>query len=479
MKRRIVLAMLLTVWAMLVASGAAAYLIARSALLAQLDASLAARATSLPELARATSARGGGGGGGGAALLPDDRYAVHTAQGQNLARPGAHGAGRSAPPAVLGATFSRGPDGRRVRTIRVEAMAEPPGALGGELMAVTVTFSGTAGQFDTLLDRLALTLGGFGLIGGFAAAGLVARAARVALAPLRATAETIGEIDERRLDRRIDVSALPRELLPMGQRLNEMLVRLEEAFAQRRQFMADASHELRTPVAALVTGLEVSLRHPREAAAYRRTLESCLGDARLLRRLVERLMEQVRGESPQWDEAPIPVDVSALLAEVAQLGTTLGEARGVRVVRSFEVGVQFSTQPARLRSVVTNLVGNAVEYNRPGGQVELKCELGRELRIIVRDTGPGIAPEHIGHVFEPFYRGDASHGPDAEHLGLGLALVQTHARAMGGRVEVESAPGVGTTFTVTLPAPAGEAAAGAGWATAGTAAAASQDVRTG
>src|SRR5207302_105383 len=118
---------------------------------------------------------------------------------------------------------------------------------------------------ERALDRLAAALCYFGLATGVVAAAAVILATRLALRPLRQTAAAIGAIDERDLGRRIDGAALPPELAPVAARLNEMLARLEQAFAQRKQFLADASHELRTPVAALVTTLEVALRRPRGA----------------------------------------------------------------------------------------------------------------------------------------------------------------------------------------------------------------------
>jgi signal transduction histidine kinase len=107
---------------------------------------------------------------------------------------------------------------------------------------------------------------------------------------------------------------------------------------------------------------------------------------------------------------------------------------------------------------MTNLLANAVEHNRTGGTVELCASPnGSMIHLTVKDTGPGIAPEHIPHLFEPFYRidktrsHDGSPDPGHAHMGLGLALVQSHLRALGGRIRVESTPGTGTTFHVQIP----------------------------
>jgi signal transduction histidine kinase len=133
----------------------------------------------------------------------------------------------------------------------------------------------------------------------------------------------------------------------------------------------------------------------------------------------------------------------------------LAEARGLKLSYVIPEGVKCLTLPARLRSSIMNLLGNAIEYNRPTGMVALECavDAGRSLiSIRVIDSGPGIAPEHAGHVFEPFYRADKSRARAEGHLGLGLSLVRAHAEALGGRCHVDSTPGVGSTFTIEFTA---------------------------
>ena len=175
---------------------------------------------------------------------------------------------------------------------------------------VTVVYSASVDHIDALLKNLLLSLSGFGLV-AVGATGMVASSvAKVALRPMRDAATAIGEIDEKSLDRRIEVKKLPSELAPVGQKLNDMLARLETAFAQRKQFLADASHELRTPVAAIVTTLEVALRRGRDIEGYVGVLHSCLSDARLLHQLVVALLDQVRSERFATDIDLMPVSVS-------------------------------------------------------------------------------------------------------------------------------------------------------------------------
>jgi signal transduction histidine kinase len=455
MTRRIALAILVSVWAILVAGCATAYLTIRWVLIDQLDRSLETRASALPELKRLSGGAGDDeprstaapGGGEGLATFRGDRYVIRDAAGKTLS-PVAGGLADSNVRRVS-AQFMTLSNGRRLRSVTLEAHVRGP---GGAVTPVWIVFQSSAESLFQTLRTLATSLTVFGVAAGVLTALVALWVSRRALRPLHATADVIGTIDSSNLHRRIEVGRLPPELKPMATRLNEMLARLETDYARRQQFLADASHELRTPVAALVTAAEVSLRHPRDGAAYRETLESCLSDARLLRRLVERLMEQCRADTFTHDEKPQETEVSDLLHACADQAAVIADPRRVRVTRVFSDGIWMTTQPRRLRSVVTNLLSNAVEYNRPGGSVELAADVLEEsLQIVVRDTGPGIDPRHIPHLFEPFYRADESRSHEAGHLGLGLSLVQSHVKAMGGEIRVESVPGEGTRFEVLIP----------------------------
>jgi heavy metal sensor kinase len=352
--------------------------------------------------------------------------------------------------APSGASFTTLADGTPMRTVLVRGVARTP---DGRSIGVTVAYWSDASHLFRLLNRLAAAFAVFGVVAGLLAAWVALAVSRAALRPLHETAAVIREISPRDLHRRIETARLPPELVPMASRLNEMLERIERAYGQRHQFLADASHELRTPVAALVTTIEVSLRHPRQAEAYRATLESCLSDARLLRHLVERLMEQCRAEELSHDEEVRDVDLAPLLNQCAAQAAVLGRERDVDVRAEVPASVRLMTQPQRLRSVVTNLLSNAVEYNRPGGRVDLIVRPNDQLlHLTVRDTGPGIAERHLPHLFEPFYRADQARSVQPGHLGLGLSLVRSHVEALGGSVRVESRVGEGTTFHVELPA---------------------------
>jgi signal transduction histidine kinase len=292
-----------------------------------------------------------------------------------------------------------------------------------------------------------------GIAAGAAAALVAIVVARRALKPLRDAASVVGTIDERRLDRRVDVAPLPPELQPTAATLNQMLATLEEAFERRRRFLADASHELRTPVAALAMTLEVALRRPRSEAELRQTAEHCLRDVNMLRELVERLLDQVRSE--QYGDAGAAATITPADAVAKAIGVVapLADRKGVRLHDTASVAGPLTTQPHRLHSILVNLISNAVEHHdRQGGNVWVMAEAAGDQAIFtVRDDGPGIPAEQQPHVFEPFYRGNASREAAGGHLGLGLFLVQSHTKALGGRCEMDSRLGEGTTFRVTVP----------------------------
>jgi signal transduction histidine kinase len=459
MTRRIAIAILLTVWVILIAGGCAAYLATRAVLIAELDESLRVRAQSLPQVFDehgrryfAETAR----------LRADDRYLVRDSLGRTVARhdPQRIPAGTE-PPALMAGSFFRS-GGELFRSITLRAHARGVG--GGAITPVVVTFTGSAAEFDRLTARLAWTFTACVVLGGLVAALVARRVARLALRPLEQTASTIGAIDERTLDSRIDEAALPPELTKVAHTLNGLLARLDEAFAQRRRFLADAAHELRTPVAAMTTTLEVALRRPRDAPAYRDALATCLADARVLRGLVESLLTQARAELPATAEPKQSCDLGRLILECVSSMSALAAERDVKVRASLPMtdaaragrngsALVTRTEPGRLRSVLINLIGNAIEHNRPGGEVTVAIEEICEdasVRISVTDTGPGIDARHLPHLFEPFYRVDGGKRSNG-HLGLGLFLVQTHVRELGGQCRVRSQVGCGTTFEIALP----------------------------
>ncbi|HEX8916787.1 MAG TPA: HAMP domain-containing sensor histidine kinase, partial [Humisphaera sp.] len=364
-------------------------------------------------------------------------------------------------PTLLSAAFGSTEDGRPARTVTFRAVARTTPE-DGNPVPVVVAYTAPVEPFRRTLDRLFWTLVACGAAAGLLAAGVAWRISRAALSPLHEVARVVGSVSEQRLDRRIDVDKLPPELRLTARRLNRMLARLQDSFARRRRFLADASHELRTPVAAILTRLEVTLGRDRSAEAYKAAVQSAAADATRLRALVERLMEQVRGEQFA-DAEPVlePVDLHALATEVAATVAPLAASRAVTVRVDGPTPWTMESDPGRVRTILANLVSNAVEYNRPGGTVTVSVVPAADddggAEVVVRDTGIGIPPDQLGRVFDPFFRGDAARTGNtvdpaaAGHLGLGLFLVRTHVAALGGGCRVQSVPGEGTEFRVRLP----------------------------
>lgn len=434
MTRRIAITILLTVLTAIVCAGASAWLIARAILVADLDKSIVRRAMELPAVTGKSPSR---------IVEPGDRFIVQGDFGQTLGRPTSISTGAS-PVHVVDSAFVQLPEGRFRRvTLRL-----PPVGLHAP---ITVVYSAPTAELDRVLQRLALALLFCGAAAGALASIVSVKLARLALRPLGDAAAALSTVNETNLDRRVDQNALPPELRPMAGQLNRMLGRLQTAFEQRRRFVADASHELRTPTAAIITTMEVALRRPRNVAELQDTLNVCLSEARHMRQIVQALLRQVVAEKDSAPEEISDFDASELVTQCTGLAQSLAREKDILLVGDVRGALPIRAEASRFRSVVMNLLSNAIEYNNSGGWVEVSARLqGRSAEIRVKDDGPGIPAEDLPHLFQPFYRANRTRHADG-HLGLGLFLVESHVKAMGGECRVESTLGEGTTFCVRMP----------------------------
>jgi heavy metal sensor kinase len=276
---------------------------------------------------------------------------------------------------------------------------------------------------------------------------------RLGLSPLQRLSEAVSRVSAKDFRLPFDEPRLPRELRPIVKRLTQTLELLKRTFAREKQAAADISHELRTPLAALLTTTEVALRKPRSAEEYRELLADCHATGQQMSQLIERLLALARLDAGVDTLRPREVDVSNLAQQCATLVRPLVAARGLTLRMERNGPVMLHTDPDKLREVLTNLLHNAIQYNRPEGSIELALERenGRVL-VEVRDTGIGIAPEAREHIFERFYRADPSRQSDGLHAGLGLAIAKGYIDLMGGKISVQSTEGQGTTFRLELPA---------------------------
>lgn len=275
--------------------------------------------------------------------------------------------------------------------------------------------------------------------------------ARRALAPVDRMTEAARRISAEHLAERVEATGAGDELDRLATTLNAMLSRLDEAFQQIRQFSADASHELQTPLTILKGELEVALRAPRSAEAYQGHLRSALEEVDRIAALVDGLLLLARADAGVLRMDRRPVDLAALLHEVFDQTKRLAEARGVTLDLGPVATAWLQGDRERLRRLLLNLLDNALKYTPAGGQVTLSLAVnGTGAHVRVADTGIGLSREEQAQVFQRFYRTTEgrAHGGGA---GLGLCIAQSIAEAHGGHIQVDSQPGRGSTFTVLFP----------------------------
>ena len=266
-----------------------------------------------------------------------------------------------------------------------------------------------------------VVLGGLALllVGGITA-WLLARG----LAPLGALHRDLARIDEGHLDTRLPVAGQPTELAGPVKTLNELLARLEAAFARERQFTADVSHELRTPLAGLRTLLEVTQKAPSpadHAQALEIVVQMCA--------LVENLLMLARVDAGQVEVTSTPVPLRTLVDECWRPHATAAAARGIELRNTLPADAVATTDREKLRVVVGNLLSNAAEYTATGGWVAISAPSGALLDVA--DSGPAIPPEHLEKIFDRMWRADDSRTATGIHCGIGLALARSLAATLG------------------------------------------------
>jgi histidine kinase len=243
------------------------------------------------------------------------------------------------------------------------------------------------------------------------------------------------------------------ELGQLAAQFNRMAETLERVEQVRRDLIADVAHELRTPLASIAGYMEAMMDGV--ISPEPETLNRVRRDAARLQRLVDDLQELSRVEARQVPLQPRPVDVHELVETAAGRIRPQFDAKGVELRIATAAGLpRIVADPDRMLQVLTNLLGNALQYTPTGGRVEVRAGPSDGMvTIAVADTGIGIAPQHLPHVFDRFYRVDRSRTRASGGSGIGLTIVKHLVEAQGGSVRAESpGPGQGSTFTVALPA---------------------------
>ena len=272
------------------------------------------------------------------------------------------------------------------------------------------------------------------------------------LKPIERISAAVSRVSERDFELHLTTAGTPTELKSIVEKLKETLSSLKLAFEREKQAAADISHELRTPIASLMAMIQVCLRKQRPPEEYRQTLQSCAEIGQQLGELVERLLALARLDAGTDHVETQLVDVPELAEQCVQLIKPLAETQGLNLRLDRNGPVTVETDAAKLRDVLINLLHNAMQYNKPHGEVEVRVRtLDGQAALEVRDTGVGIPTDALPHLFERFYRVDPSRQSDTIHAGLGLSIVKGYLDLMGGKIDVESEVGQGSTFRVRLP----------------------------
>ncbi len=281
--------------------------------------------------------------------------------------------------------------------------------------------------------------------------------ARAALRPIKAITETAQQITGTRdLSQRIAAEVPNDEVGRLTATINDMLARLESSFDAQQRLVADVSHELRTPLTSIQGNVDLLRRGAADDAAMRNESLAAIGnETARMRRLVNDLLLLAQADAGLQLRLQ-PVELDTLILDVYRQGQLIAQNTGVHVRLGAEDQAVVLGDADRLRQLLLNLVDNAIKYTPAGGDVTLtlKRQAGW-VQVCVEDTGAGIAPEDLPHIFDRFYRADRSRARSGG-AGLGLAIAKWVAEAHGGQLEVESHPGAGTFFTLYLPEPAGD-----------------------
>ncbi len=342
------------------------------------------------------------------------------------------------------------PPGWRVLRRRLSTdVTLAPGKHSELVLTAGVSVAPTAAALRTL----ALALAGLSALVWLLAVLAGRWVARRAIAPVTRMAAAARAMTPADPSQRLPAPGTGDELDDLQRAFNDLLCRLHEALERQRRFTGDASHQLRTPLTAMLGQVEVALRRERPPEEYREVLARVRGQAIHLHRIVEALLFLARADAEACLDACEVVDLRESLTAAAARWAGHPRAPDLRT----EVGAtdlnRARVQPLLLGQLLDNLIDNAFKYSEPGRPVVLRLRReGGGVALDVEDAGRGIPDPEIAHVFEPFYRSPESRRLGLPGVGLGLAMVQRIATALGGAVALKSTEGAGSRFTLHLPA---------------------------
>jgi signal transduction histidine kinase len=335
--------------------------------------------------------------------------------------------------------------------------APEPGTTRGKAGPVrhaflTITVGQSLRPVEATLRNLAGILTALTLGVGVAAALASRWVCRRALSPVSLMADHTRAMSAANLDDRLPRVRSHDELEDLSRAFNGLLDRLQESFERQRRFTGDASHQLRTPLTAMLGQIEVALRKERSLEDYQRVLAGLQRQGQHLRRIVEALLFLARADSEGRLSDLEPLDLAEWLPEHLQSWSEHPRWNDLELVRPPDQPARVSCQPALLGELVNNLVDNAFKYSQAGTPVTVRLATdGATVRLEVEDRGIGIGRDDQARLFQPFFRADRVRSRGIAGLGLGLAIASRLARAFGGSIAVESQAEQGSKLTVLLP----------------------------
>jgi heavy metal sensor kinase len=273
-----------------------------------------------------------------------------------------------------------------------------------------------------------------------------------ALSPVDRLSQMAAQMSVQNLEARLPVVPSGDALQRLSIALNHLLTRLRDSVLSSRRFLADASHELRTPLTVIKGELQEIVEHPKVPGELRDRIGSVLEEVGRLEHLVAGLLALSRLDAGEAQREWVDVDLAALATSTADQMRLLAEDRGVQLQSPVLPPVFVRGDPARLKQVIVNLLDNAIRCTPRGGLVALQSLAAEGCNVLeVRDTGTGIPPEALPHVFDRFFRVDAARSREDGGAGLGLSIVKSICVAHGAEIEVDTALGKGSCFRVRFP----------------------------
>jgi two-component system heavy metal sensor histidine kinase CusS len=301
---------------------------------------------------------------------------------------------------------------------------------------------------ERFMKQFAALLGAVLALGVAASAMIAWTVTKRGLRPLGEMTRALKRVDPKQLHQQVSAVGWPRELQPFAVAFDDMLHRLEDSFVRLSQFSADIAHELRTPIANIRGEAEVALTRSRTAEEYREVIESTIAECQDLGHIVDNLLFLARTEAAEGHLHRTSFEGRNAVEKIAAFHEPIAEDQKLTIRCHGEA--TFVADEMLFSRALHNLVENAVHHTPAGGTIDITiANRGAHSEVSVKDTGRGIAAQHLPRVFDRFYRADSSRSSDG--VGLGLALVKSIMDLHGGSAQIESTPGQGTTVTLLFP----------------------------